>query len=85
MPVTRDQILQIIAQHARDVIYPLPKEMLEASDSLEQLGANSVERTEIVLMTLESLSLNIPRVETFGPRNIGELADLLHGKLHADA
>jgi polyketide biosynthesis acyl carrier protein len=80
--MTREQILQIIIDHAREVIYPLRKDELH---SLEQLGANSVERMEILLMTLESLSLDIPRTETFGPKNIGELAQLLCEKKQANA
>jgi polyketide biosynthesis acyl carrier protein len=83
--MTREQILQIIIDHAREVIYPLRKDELHPDDSLEQLGANSVERMEILLMTLESLSLDIPRTETFGPKNIGELAQLLCEKKQANA
>ena len=83
--MTKEEILEIIVRHARDVIYSLDRDELRPTDSLEQLGANSVERMEIVLMTLESLSLNIPRVETFGPKNIGELAQLLYEKKRAHA
>jgi hypothetical protein len=31
----------------------------------------------------ESLGLRLPRIELFGPRNIGELADLMLAKLGA--
>ena len=50
---------------------------------LQELGANSMDRAEIVMLVLESMDLAIARSELFGPQNIGELADLLHGKLHA--
>lgn len=83
--MTREDIFEIIVRHAREVLPALESDDLQATDSLDQLGANSVERTEIVLMTLESLSLNIPRVETFGPKNIGELAQLLYEKKLAHA
>jgi polyketide biosynthesis acyl carrier protein len=39
-----------------------------------------VDRAEIITLTLEALALRTPRVELFGPRNIGELADLLYAK-----
>ena len=42
-----------------------------------------MDRAAIVMMVLEALALKIPRTEVFGPNNIGELADLLHKKLHA--
>jgi polyketide biosynthesis acyl carrier protein len=67
--------------HARAVIPALEAHSFQRTDRLQDLGANSVDRAEILMLVLESLGLQIPRVELFGPRNIGELADLLHGKL----
>ncbi len=52
------------------------------SDRLADLGANSVDGAEIAMLVQESLSLSIPRVELFGPKNIGELADLFLRKLN---
>jgi polyketide biosynthesis acyl carrier protein len=51
------------------------------TDRLQELGANSVDRAEIVTLVLESLALRIPRTELFGPKNIGELAQLLQTKM----
>jgi polyketide biosynthesis acyl carrier protein len=39
-----------------------------------------MDRAEIVMMTLESLSLKIPLIELVSAKNIGKLADLLHEK-----
>jgi len=50
---------------------------------LVDLGANSVDRAEIAMLVQESLGLVVPRVELFGPKNIGELADLFLKKLDA--
>ncbi len=36
-----------------------------------------MDRSEIINMVIESLSLEIPRVKVFGAKNIGELADIL--------
>lgn len=56
-------IFDIIAGHARDV--------------LPELGANSINRAEILMLTTASPGLRIPLVELSQPRNVGELADLL--------
>lgn len=77
------QLLEIIAQHTRDIIPNLNEHTFVESDRLADLGANSVDRAEIAMLVQESLSLSIPRVELFGPKNIGELADLFLKKLHA--
>ena len=50
---------------------------------LADLGANSVDRAEIAMLVQESIGLAVPRVELFGPANIGELADLFLKKLDA--
>ncbi len=54
-----------------------------SSDRLVDLGANSVDRAEIAMLVQESLGLSVSRVELFGPKNIGELADLFLEKLNA--
>ncbi|HLE16973.1 MAG TPA: acyl carrier protein [Syntrophales bacterium] len=78
--MTRDDILGIIARHTSEVIPELKGHEFKPGDRLADLGANSVDRAEIVMMTMESLSLQIPRVELFGASNIGELADVLFKK-----
>ncbi len=76
-----EEILDVIARCAREVVPELRDHVFRGDDRLQDLGANSVDRAEIIVMVLEQLSLNIPRVETFGPDNVGELARLLHARL----
>jgi polyketide biosynthesis acyl carrier protein len=79
--MTRTDIIEIIGQHAREVVPGLDDHQFVATDRLVDLGANSVDRAEIAMLVQESLGLSVPRVELFGPRNIGELADLFLSKL----
>jgi polyketide biosynthesis acyl carrier protein len=79
----RAKVLDLIAQHAREVVPGLDHHVFAPSDRLAELGANSVDRAEIAMLVQESLGLIVPRVELFGPTNIGELADLLVSKLDA--
>lgn len=81
--MNKAQLLEIIARHAREILPGLDGHVFKESDRLVDLGANSVDRAEIAMMVQESLSLTVPRIELFGPKNIGELADLLLRKLHA--
>jgi polyketide biosynthesis acyl carrier protein len=78
--VTKEEIFAIVTQHAREVVPGLQEHRFDPGESLRELGANSMDRSEIVLMTLESLSLSIPLVETARARNIDELVDVLHAK-----
>jgi len=79
--MTKDQLLELIAKHTREILPGLQSHQFVADDRLVDLGANSVDRAEISMMVQESLGLSLPRVELFGPRNIGELADLFLRKL----
>jgi len=81
--VNKVEILTLIAQVTREILPDLDRHEFTESDRLADLGANSVDRAEIAMLVQESLSLSIPRVELFGPTNIGELADLVLQKLHA--
>jgi polyketide biosynthesis acyl carrier protein len=81
--MTHHQILELIARHTREIVPGLDAHSFVASDRLTDLGANSMDRAEIAMLVQESLSLSVPRIELFGPKNIGELADLFFSKVHA--
>jgi polyketide biosynthesis acyl carrier protein len=80
--VNKIQILELIEKCAREILPGLEDHTFVESDRLTDLGANSVDRAEIAMTVQESLSLSVPRVELFGPKNIGELADLFLKKLN---
>jgi polyketide biosynthesis acyl carrier protein len=79
--LTKQDILELIKCHTCEVIPELGGHSFQPGDRLKDLGANSVDRADIIMMTMESLSLNIPRVEVFGAETIGDLADVLYAKL----
>lgn len=78
--LNKDQVLEIIVGHAREVVPQLQEHAFQPGDSLKALGANSIDRADIIMMTLESLSLNIPLIEMAKAENIGDLAGIIHAK-----
>lgn len=54
---------------------------IQPSDSLKNLGVNSIERMEITMLTMEELELDIPRTELLGPKNLAEFIVLLESKI----
>ncbi|KAF6578102.1 MULTISPECIES: acyl carrier protein [Paenibacillus] len=77
----KEEVFDIVKRCIREVLPELQDHTFEYSDRLVDLGADSVDRAEIVNKTMETLSLNIPRVELSGVKNIGELTDALYAKL----
>lgn len=65
----KKDIFQLIARHSCELIQNLEGHELKPEDPLEDLGAHSVDRAEIIIMTLEAFSLQIPCVELFGTTN----------------
>jgi polyketide biosynthesis acyl carrier protein len=82
-PLGTPAIFDLIVACTREVIPELLTHKFDRTDRLADLGANSIDRAEIVTRVLEALSLRISRVETFGPNNIGDLVELLSAKMQA--
>lgn len=78
--MTQNDVFEIIIRHVREVLPALDNHDFQFSDSLKALGANSIDRSEIIMMTLESMSVNIPLIEMAKAPNIGELAGIIHAK-----
>jgi len=81
----KEEVFNIIVNNICDVIPALKKHTFQPNDILKDLGANSLDRTEIIEMTMESLSLEIPRVEIYGAKNIQELVDIFYHHINKKA
>ncbi|NKB63335.1 MAG: acyl carrier protein [Gammaproteobacteria bacterium] len=78
--MNKEEIFSVITQNAKEIVPDLDSHEFQWDDKLVDLGANSMDRADIVMMTLESMDMNIPLVEIAKASNIGELAALLHEK-----
>jgi polyketide biosynthesis acyl carrier protein len=80
--MNKKDIFALVVRHSREVIPELEDHEFKPGDRLADLGANSVDRADII-MTMEALSLRVPRVELFGAKNIGELVNVFYEKLQS--
>ena len=71
------EVFNVIVNHTKEVLPDLENHAFNADDSLRELGANSIDRSEIIMMTMESLSIRIPMIELAAAQNIGDLAAIL--------
>jgi polyketide biosynthesis acyl carrier protein len=72
-----------LKKHICDVLPSLSMRDIQYSDRLVDLGANSVDRVDIISLTLEGLDLPVPLHEVAMADNIGDLVELLHQKAQA--
>lgn len=81
--VTRDEIFGIVRAHILDILTKLAPEDVRSDISMRSLGANSIDRAEVVVKSMADLSLKIPLVEFGNVGSIGELVDIFYEKAQA--
>ena len=76
-----DAVFATLLAQIRDVVPELGGHEFARTESMVDLGVNSIERSEVILLTLDALGLKVSPLAFHGARNIGELSDLFHAKL----
>jgi polyketide biosynthesis acyl carrier protein len=78
MLLDKEQIFEVVKANTLRVLPDLVAEDVTIDKNLTDLGANSVDRVEVVIYSLEELNLKIPTTEMRGIGNLRALVDLLH-------
>ncbi len=78
--MTREEIFNIVKESIAEILPEIDIESLKVEDSLRELGANSIDRADIIIDTMEALGLKIPLVEFGNLANIKEIVDLFYEK-----
>ncbi|MBA2649836.1 MAG: acyl carrier protein [Legionella sp.] len=77
-----DGVWQALKSSILEVLPVKSEHTLQPEESLRQLGANSIDRAEIIMLTMARLELKIPLIEFSQAKNIASLIDifLTHAK-----
>ena len=70
-------IINLVKTNLIEIIPELEGEEINANETLVNIGANSVDRGELITLTLEILELEMSRIEFVGAQTINELVDLI--------
>jgi acyl carrier protein len=81
----REHILSVVIKHLVDAVDDLDPSQIDASRSMKDLGANSLDIVEVVSRTMRELKIKIPRSELAKLSNVDGLVELLHEVAHAQA
>jgi polyketide biosynthesis acyl carrier protein len=81
--MNKKDLFELIVRNTVEVLPELASHSFMPDDKLIDLGANSVDRAEIITITMEALSLQIPPNQFLGAKNIGELVDVFYKKLQS--
>jgi polyketide biosynthesis acyl carrier protein len=78
--MTWAKIFELVKANIYEVLPDVEGREIEPGDRLVDLGANSVDRAEIVMLIMEALSLRVARAELARASDIGQLVEALHAK-----
>lgn len=76
--MTRDHIKSVVVKHLCDAVEGLEPQDVDATRSMKELGANSLDIVEVVSSSMRELKVKIPRAELAKLTNLDGLVDLLH-------
>lgn len=79
----KEEIFEIVKNSIVEVLEDIDESLISTEVSLKQLGANSIDRVDILIMSMEKLNLKIKMMEFSEITNIGGIVDLLYTKLNA--
>ncbi|MEK3904685.1 MULTISPECIES: phosphopantetheine-binding protein [unclassified Paenibacillus] len=79
--MSKDQVLEIMKLKMIDILPDLTPGQIRREVSMKDLGANSIDRFDIISDTMDELKLKIPLLQFGSFKNIGEVVDFLHENL----
>lgn len=77
--MTHDEIWQALKVSLFEIFPEYVNKEIHPENSLRDLGANSVDRAEILMLTLARLKLQLPLIALAGAENMQGLVDILYG------
>ncbi|AUH52212.1 hypothetical protein CXB49_16025 [Chromobacterium sp. ATCC 53434] len=83
--MTKDDVFAAVKEVILDTLPDLDASLVTPERSLSELGANSVDRAEIVVSSMAALRVKASALELREAKNIGGLVDILHGKTEVRA
>jgi polyketide biosynthesis acyl carrier protein len=77
MTMTQDVVFEAVKRNVLEVLPDLTPEDVSMKGTLTDLGANSIDRADVVTMTMEDLGIVVPISDFQSVCDIRSLVDLL--------
>ena len=81
--MTRNDVWQALKMSFLEVFPEYTNKEICPQDSLQDLGANSVDRAEILMLTIARLKLQIPLIALASAQNMQGIVDILCNQMAA--
>lgn len=80
--MTKDEIFLIVKKNILAIMPELAEFTVTIDANLKNLGANSLDRSEIVMQSMRDLKLKLTLVELSKAKDIQGLIDVFYEKMH---
>ncbi len=77
--MTKENVYEVVKKAIMEVLPDVKPELITIEKSLKELGANSIDRMEVVTMSMEELGVKIPLLSFAQVANIEGLVNVLAG------
>jgi polyketide biosynthesis acyl carrier protein len=81
--MTRAEIFDVVRGNILEVLPELDPALIEESKSMKDLGANSIDRADILIQSMQQFELSLKISDFSGISNIGGLVDFLFAQTSA--
>lgn len=80
--MTKEDVFQVVKKNIFEVLPFLSGKEIHIENNLKDLGANSIDRVEIVTLSMEHVNVKIPPNEFGDVKNLEGLVNLLYEKVN---
>ena len=81
MRKTKEEIFELLKSNLLEIVPDINPDQVQPAVSMKDLGANSIDRVDVILQTIEALGLKFPLHELGELKNMQALVDNLYGRL----
>jgi polyketide biosynthesis acyl carrier protein len=76
--LTEVAIFEVVQRHILAVLTDLDPSEITPHRTMRELGANSIDRMDVVVATMQELEVEIPPERMSGVHDLGSLVEVLH-------
>ncbi len=80
--MSKEEIFNIVKENILIILEDIDSDLVTIDKRLKDLGANSIDRVEIVTMSAEVLKVKVPAVKLASVKNIEDLVDVLYNQVN---
>jgi polyketide biosynthesis acyl carrier protein len=83
--MTGDEVFDVVRRNILEVLPELRPELITEDATMRELGANSLDRTDVVIGSQDDLGITVPATALAGATDIGGLVSILRAHVHEHA